>query len=159
MKTSFTTRLFILGLAGLALTGCSERKRDDLAEKTKDAYQDTKVAVKEIAQDTKTALVEGWSDLKGYTFEKRADFSLKLKAQQADLEAGISKLRAEYSEASASASRKTAMNELKDSEANYQTKLAAVGNATADTWTAARDDVAAAWDRLQASYAKARAGD
>lgn len=148
MKTRFTTLLIATGLAGLTLTGCSERKRDDLAEKTKDAYQDTKAAV-----------AEGWGDLKSYTFEKRSDFTLKLKAQQAELEAGISKLRAEYSEANASASRKAAMNELKDAEANYKEKLAAVGNATADTWTAARDDVAAAWDRLQASYAKARAGN
>jgi hypothetical protein len=159
MKTRFTTTLLVLGLAGLALTGCSERKHDDLSEKTKDAYQDTKAAVKEIAQDTKAAVVAGWGDLKAYTFEKRSDFTLSLKARQADLEAGISKLRAEYSEADASASRKAAMNELKDSESNYQEKLAAVGKATADTWTAARDDVAAAWDRLQASYAKARAGN
>ena len=49
------------------------------------------------------------------------------------------------------------MNELKDSEASYKEKLSAMGNATADTWDAARDDVAAAWDRVQASYAKARA--
>ena len=159
MKTSLTTTLLTLGLVGLALTGCSERKRDDLAEKTKDAYQDTKVAVKEIARDAKDAVVAGWGDLKAYTFEKRSDFTLSLKARQADLEAGISKLRAEYSEATASASRKAAMNELKDSEANYKEKLAAVGNATADTWAAARDDAAAAWDRLQASYAKARAGN
>lgn len=149
MKTKFiTTTLLTAGLAALVLTGCSERKRADLADKTKDAYQDTKAAV-----------AQGWSDLKGYTYEKRSEFTLQLKAQQADLEAGISKLRAEYSEANASASRKAAMAELKDSEANYKEKLAAVGNATADTWTAARDDVAAAWDRLQASYAKARAGN
>jgi hypothetical protein len=159
MKTRFTSTLLIAGLAGLVLTGCSERKRDDLTEKTKDAYQDTKAAVKEIAQDTKAAVVAGWGDFKAYTFEKRSDFTLALKARQADLEAGISKLRAEYSEANASASRKAAMNELKDSEANYKAKLAAVGNATADTWTAARDDVAAAWDNLQASYARARAAN
>lgn len=148
MKAKLITSLLAISFAGIALTGCSERKRDDLADKTKDAYQDTKAAV-----------AEGWNDLKGYTFEKRSDFTLHLKAQQADLEAGISKLRSEYSEANASASRKAAMNELKDSEADYKEKLAALGNATADTWTAARDDVAAAWDRLQASYAKARAGN
>ncbi len=158
MKTSFTSTLLAIGLTGLFLTGCSERKRDDLAAQTKDAYRDTKVAVKEIAQDTKTALVESWGDLKAYTFEKRSDFSLALNARQTDLEAGISKLRAEYSEATATASRQAAMNELKDSEANYKEKLAALGTATTDTWTATRDDVAAAWDRLQASYAKARAG-
>lgn len=140
--------LLVTTLAALAFAGCSEKKRDDLADKTKDAYQDTKAAV-----------VQGWDNLKDYSFEKRSDFTATLKARQADLEAGVSKLQAEYSEATASASRKAAMAELKDSQANYKEKLAAVGNATADTWTAARDDVAAAWDRLQASYAKARAGE
>ena len=71
----------------------------------------------------------------------------------------MSKLRAEYSDATASASRRAAMKELKDSEADYKEKLAAVGNATADTWASARDNVIASWDRLQASYAKARAGN
>jgi len=136
------------GLALLVFAACSKEKREDIADKSKEAYQETKAAV-----------VEGWGDLKSYTFEKRNDFTLTLKARQADFEAGVSKLRAEYSESTASASRKAAMAELKDSEANYQEKLAAVGNATADTWVATRDDVAAAWDRLQASYAKARAGN
>lgn len=147
-KSIHTTALLLSGLAALAFAGCSKNDRDDVADKTKEVYQDTKAAVS-----------SGWDNLKDFTFEKRNDFTATLKARQADLEAGMSKLRAEYSEASASASRKAAMAELKDSEANYKDKLAAVGNATADTWTAARDDVAAAWDRLQASYAKARAGE
>ena len=147
-KNIIPTTLLTATLAALVLTGCSERKRDDLADQTKEAYRDTKAAV-----------AQGWDNLKDYTFEKRGDFTATLKARQADLEAGMSKLRAEYSEANASASRKAAMAELRDSEANYREKLAALGNASADTWTAARDDVAAAWDRLQASYAKARAGE
>jgi hypothetical protein len=142
------TTLLATGVALLTLAACSKAKREDLADKSKDAYQDTKAAV-----------VQGWDNLKDYTFEKRSDFSAKLKARQTDFEAGVSKLRAEYSEAQASASRKAAMAELKDSEADYKEKLAALGNATADTWTATRDNVAAAWDRLQASYAKARAGN
>ena len=140
--------LLAVGVAVLTLAGCSERKRDEFVDKTKDAYQ-----------DTKNAVAKGWDNLKDYTFEKRDDFTAMMKARQAELEAGVSKLRAEYSEANASASRKAAMAELKDSEANYKEKLAALGHASADTWTAARDDVAAAWDRLQASYAKARAGE
>ena len=146
-----------MALAALTFAACSKDKRDEVADKTKEVYQDTKAVVQEAAHDTKAAMVEGWGDLRSYTFEKRSDFSLKLKAQQASFEASVGKLRSEYSEASASSSRKAAMNELKDSEATYKKKLAAVGNASADTWTAARDDDAAAWDRLQASYAKARA--
>ncbi len=143
-----STLLFATGLLALSLAACSKSTRDDIADKGKETYQDTKAAV-----------VQGWDNLKDYTFEKRSDFTLKLKAKQADFEAGASKLRAEYSEASASASRKAAMAELRNSEADYNEKFAAVGNATADTWTSARDNAAAAWDRLQASYAKARAGN
>ncbi len=130
----------------LAFTACSKSERTEIADKTKDAYHDTKAAV-----------VRGWNEVKAYSFEKRSDFELALKAQQADLEAGVSKLRSEYSEAKASASRKAAMEELKSSEADYKAKLSALGSATSATWDAARDDVVAAWDRLQASYAKARA--
>lgn len=156
-KLIHTTTLLVTGLALLTLAACSKSKREDITDKTTEVYQDTKATVKEVAHDTKAAVVEGWGNLKDYTFEKRSDFSLKLKARQADFEAGVSKLRADYSEATASASRKAAMSELKNSEADYKEKLAAVGNATGDTWDAARDNVIAAWDRLQASYAKARA--
>ena len=143
-----STLLITAAMSVLILAACSKGKREDIADKSKEVYQDAKAAV-----------VEGWADLKDYTFEKRSNFSLKLKAHQADFEAGVSKLRADYSETTASASRRAAMNELKDSEADYKQKLAAVGNATADTWASARDNVIASWDRVQASYAKARAGN
>jgi hypothetical protein len=147
MKTTKTiSTLLISTVALLALNGCSERKRDDIGDKANAAYQDTKASI-----------AQGWNNLKDYTYEKRSDFTEMLKAQEAELEAGVSKLRAEYSEANASASRKAAMAELKVAEADYKAKLSALGNATADTWAAARDNVAAAWDRLKASYAKARA--
>ena len=142
-----STLLTLTALATLGLAACSKEKREDIADKTKEVYQDTKEAV-----------AEGWADLKDYTFEKRSNFSAKLKAHQAVFDADLSRLRAEYSDATASASRRTAMNELKDSEADYKTKLAALGNATADTWASARDNVLASWDRLHASYEKARAG-
>jgi len=138
--------LLAIGLAALALTACSKSSRDEAADKTKEAYQDTKAAVS-----------HGWNNVKDYTFDKKSDFSKWADAQQKEFEADASKLKASYSEAEASASRKAAMNELKDSEANYKEKLSALGHASAETWDAARDNVAAAWDRLQASYAKARA--
>ena len=136
------------GLAALTFNACSKQDRDHVADKTKDAYADTKAAVS-----------NSWNDLKNYSYDKRSDFSKEVAAQQADFDAGVSKLRAEYSEAQASASRKAAMNELKDAEANYKEKLAALGNASADTWGAARDNVILAWDKLQAAYKNARAGN
>ena len=43
------------------------------------------------------------------------------------------------------------------SEADYKAKLDALGTASSDTWSAAKDNVVLAWDKLQASYRKARA--
>lgn len=140
--------LLAAGFAALLFSACSKESRDDVADKTKDAYQ-----------DSKTAVANGWENLKSYSYDKRSDFSKEVAAQQADFDAGVSKLRAEYSEAQATASRKAAMAELKDAEANYKEKLAALGNASSDTWGAARDNVILAWDKLQAAYKNARAGN
>lgn len=140
------TAFFTAGCALLFLSACSKGDREEISDHTKEAYRSTKEAVS-----------QGWQDLKSFTFEKRDAFTAQLKAQRARLEAEASAMRAEYSEAKASASRRAAMDELKNAESDYRAKLGALGNATAATWEAARDDVAAAWDRLQAAYAKARA--
>jgi hypothetical protein len=94
--------------------------------------------------------------LKGFTYEQRQNFQAEFNEKQAEVEAELSELKAEYSEQKASASRKAAMEDLKNAELNYKEKLSAVGRATSATWDAARDDVIAAWDELQASIARAR---
>jgi len=73
------------------------------------------------------------------------------------MDSKLSELRATYSEAKASASRKAAMEALKNSESDYNEKLAALGIATADTWDSAKQNAISAWDKLQAAYDKARA--
>lgn len=142
MKTTLT----LLLLAGLALTGCTREDRADISDKSRDAYN-----------NVKSTSVNAWQDFKSATFEKKSEFSEHARAMQREFEAQTSKLKAEFSEAQASASRKAAMEELKNSEADYKEKLDALGNASGDTWDAARDNVVAAWDRMQAAYAKARA--
>jgi hypothetical protein len=134
------------GLTTLAFTGCSKEDRSDASAKVKDAYQ-----------DTKTAVVDAWGDVKSFTFEKRDSFTANAKAMSSKMDAKLSELHANYSDAKASASRKAAMDELKNSEADYHEKLAALGSATADTWDSAKQNVIASWDKLQASYDKARA--
>ncbi|AOS43139.1 hypothetical protein Verru16b_00180 [Lacunisphaera limnophila] len=71
--------------AALLFAGCAKNDREEVADKSKEVYQ-----------DTKTAVAAGWNNLKDFTFEKRNDFTATLKARQADLEAGMSKLRSEY---------------------------------------------------------------
>lgn len=150
MKLSSTLTLGIAALAAslstLALTGCNKNDRSDAS---------TKAGI--IMADTKDAMSHGWDSVKSYSFEKRDDFSANSKALGAKWDAQMSELRANYSEAKASERRKAAMTELKDSEAAYQEKLAALGTATAATWDSAKQNVVSAWDHLQASYYKARA--
>jgi hypothetical protein len=138
--------LTALGAAALALTGCNKQDRADASATVRDA-----------ARDTKEAVVDAWGEVKSFTYEKRDDFNNRAKALAAQAEVQMSELRANYSEAQATASRRAAMDELKNSEADYKAKLDALGNASADTWDAAKNNVVLAWDKLQASYRKARA--
>ena len=149
--------LLAAGLSTLAFTGCSKEDRADTTDKVKDSYQETKTAVKDTYQDTKAAVVDAWGDVKSFTFEKRDSFSANAKALASKMDSRLSELRANYSEAKASASRKAAMEELKNSESDYQEKLAALGTATADTWDSAKQNVIYSWDKLQAAYDKALA--
>jgi len=137
--------LLAASLSPFVFTGCS-----------KEESKDTGATIKEAYQDSKTAVANAWDSVKSYTFEKRSDFSAGAKALTAKMDSQISELRANYSDAKASASRKAAMAELKDSEADYKAKLDALGTATADTWDSAKQNVISSWDKLQASYYKAK---
>lgn len=163
-----TVALLATTTLALHLGGCSREERStasakagemyaDASAKAKDAYADASAKAKEVYADSRSALSEAWQDAKSYTFEKRDEFRASARAMTSSMEARLRDLRADYSEAKASASRKAAMNELKDSESNYRAKLDALGNATADTWESAKQNVIAAWERLEAAYHKARA--
>lgn len=143
---SRTINILVAGLAAFSFSGCTKSDRVDASAKTGE-----KVA------DAKDALSQGWDNVKSSTYEKRDDFRASAKALTAKMDARMSELHANYSEAKASASRKAAMAEIKDSEVAYKEKLEALGTATADTWDSAKQNVILAWDRLQASYYKARA--
>jgi len=124
---------------------------------TKQEQKEAKAAVKDTYQDSKAAMGRAWDNVKDFAFDKREDFAASAKSLAAKMDVQISEVRANYSEAKASASRKAAMAELKDSEADYKAKLDALGTASADTWDAAKKNVILAWDRLEAAYHKARA--
>jgi hypothetical protein len=138
----------LLLAAGLTtgLTSCSQKERTDVSNTAREMYS-----------DSKASLANAWENVRNFTFEKRDDFRARAQAMSASMDAKISEVRANYSEAKASASRKAAMNELKNSEADYKAKLDALGQATAATWDSAKQNVIAAWERLEASYKKARA--
>jgi hypothetical protein len=148
MKTTllrFTTLVSLAGISALVFPACSKQDRSTISAKASDAVS-----------DTKETMANAWDSVKSHTWEKRDDFSAKAKTIGARFDAQMSELRANYSEAKASASRKAAMAELKNSEADYKEKLNALGSATAATWDSGKQNVIASWDRLQASYDKAR---
>lgn len=143
---TFSIATLTAGFSLFGFSGCNKSDRADVSAKTS-----------EMAADAKVSMSNAWDDVKSFTFEKRDDFRANAKAMSSKMDAQLSELRANYSDAKASDSRKAAMAELKASEATYKEKVDALGTATADTWDSAKQNVVAAWDRLQASYNKARA--
>ncbi len=142
----FSSALIAALLAAGAFTGCSKETRENASDTAKSAVA-----------DTKAAMSNAWDSVKSYSFDKRDDFTANAKALSSKLDSQLSEVRANYSDAKASASRKAAMEELKSSEADYKDKVSALGNATSATWDSAKQNVIAAWDRVQAAYYKARA--
>lgn len=132
-------------MLAVVIAGCSKSDQQKVGDTVKEAYE-----------DSKAAMARTWDSVKDYTYEKRADFTASAKAASERLDAQVTELRANYSEAKASASRKAAMAELKNAESDYRAKLAALATATADTWDAAKQNVILAWEKLQAAYYKAR---
>lgn len=154
MKTKLLLTLLI---AGAFVTGCTREDRADAKDTTRDAMSDARNAGSNAYNDAKNATSNAWNNFADATFDRKSEFEQHARAAHREMEAQMSKLKSEGSEAEASASRKAAMEEFKNAESDYKQKLDKLGNATADTWQAARDDVKHAWDRLQAAYAKARA--
>ena len=138
---------FLAGVLVLAaFSGCTKQDQQKVSDTIKNSYE-----------DSKAALAKAWDNVKDYSFDKRDEFTANAKALAAKAEVQMREARADYSEAKATASRKAAMDELKNAEADYREKLRALGNATADTWESAKQNVILAWNRLQAAYYKARA--
>lgn len=179
-STSPRLRLLVTVCAALPfLVACSKEKREEARDKAKEVYADTtakakelytdsKDAVKEAYSDTKdktkelyeksrTAIAERWAKVKAYTYEKREEFASASKQTEAEMEAQASKLRAELAKEKASESRKAALEELKNAEADYKHKAAALGSATAATWDSAKSSLLASWDKWEVSYRKALA--
>jgi len=146
MKNPILLTSLTVAVLSVSLIACSKSTSEKVSDKASHAYE-----------TSKTAVVDTWHDVKAYSFEKSDDFKQRAEAISSDLDAKISKLKTEASEAKASASRSAVMDELKNSRADLSAKLAALGTATADTWESAKSNVITAAKRVEAAYDKARA--
>lgn len=135
----------LLLVAALAFTACGRNS----ASTDSDARNADSPATQSTA--------DMWTELRTYAYEKRGDFNSRLSAITARLDAELSQLEADASAAKASQSRKDALAAVKSDKAAFDEKAAALARASQDTWNQARDEAAAAWDKLQATLAKARA--
>jgi len=154
--------LSAVGASSLFLVGCNKTDRAEnnantAMAKTDNAMDRTMDKTKDAYGDMKSGVANAWGDMRGYSFDRKNDFSTSAKAMTAKFDSEMSVMKSEYSEAKASASRKAAMEELKNSRANFDQKMSALGNATSATWDSAKSDVIAAWDKVQAAYYKAKA--
>ncbi len=140
-----------LGLVSFAFIGCSQNEPRTTTTDT------LKTDVKTAYNVTKDSLGNAWDNVTDYTFEKRSDFATRSRALSADLEARVSELQASRASAKASASRDAAFEELKDARSDFDSKVAALGDATSATWSSARAEVVSAWDRTVAALRNVQA--
>lgn len=158
-----------LVIGALAFTSCARqdtaRSTDDSAVAPSGAADQPSAAGTGAASTSEVNVSavspEGadWNELRGYDYDQRGEFNSSLNAMSARVEAEISELRAEASGAEASESRRAAMEEVQNAKSDFDEKSAALARASQDSWEQARDEAAAAWDRLQAALARARDGN
>jgi hypothetical protein len=132
MKTSFPILLALAVLcpATLILTGgCS--KADNSNAST-------------VGQDIKTTAIDTWDSIKDFTFEKRTDFSDSIQRMDDKMDAKIADMKA----------KGTNTSDYDQARADLKARLSDLGNATSDTWAAAKTNVQKAWDRTKAAYDK-----
>ncbi len=142
--------LFVAAGSLIAFTACPKEKYAKMREYASDAMH-----------STVNAISDKWNHIKNCSFcihdtlPKGSGSNVLNK----EFEAKASQLRADYSKAKASASRRIAINELKNGKVSFYDKMAALSTASADTWSEAKNNVVATWDKLQAFYAEACAND
>ena len=158
-RHAFFLLLASAGSAALLVSGCS--KTDDsgstvevVKNDAKVVIQDTKVTVTNAAADVKDAASDSWDSIRGYTFDKRAEFSARINRMSDDMDAKVHEMNDKLAGLpdGAARDRDAAMKEFNAARADLKSKLSGLGDATADTWADAKEKVSQAWTRVQAAY-------
>jgi hypothetical protein len=98
------------------------------------------------------------TDLRNCEFDRRDEFVATYKTRHDQFSTHLEQLRTNHAAALASPERNEAMTKLEADNAAFEQKLSEADDATVETWNAARDSVAASWDKLQATYSEVSAG-
>jgi hypothetical protein len=148
-----------------ALTACSDRNVPTTPEPAKtepstvdkaqaavgEAWDKTKETTKEVYADAKDAVSDGAEKLDDATYDERVAIKASLAEAGAKLDAKFAEWRTEGKAVSAA-------NEQKIAEAKvaFSKSLDELGEASAETWEAAKAKASAAWAGLKAAYADAK---
>jgi hypothetical protein len=92
------------------------------------------------------------SDLRNCEFDRRDEFLAHYNARNKELTTRVARLRSVHSAALASPEENEAMEQLAAAQESFEQKLTEAASATPETWNAARDSVAASWDKLISIY-------
>jgi Skp family chaperone for outer membrane proteins len=142
-------------VGALAFTACG-RNTAKRSSETNARSADTTASTSAANASSIQPATDNWTELRTYSYDKRGEFNSSLSAMSAKVDAEVSQLQADASSGKASKSRQDALAEVKSAKSNFDEKSAALARASKDTWDQARDEAAAAWDKLQAALAKAR---
>lgn len=156
MKTLLQTLVVLAG--AMALTACAPSE-DSAQSNVTQSVNEAKTAMTNASEDATDAIAEAWEDLRDYSFAQREEFDEKADAMLARLDAEISDAKAEVASAEAETARSDAWEKVQDSRVALGEKVEALGDATASTWESVKQQVFAAWDRTQAAYREAVAGE
>jgi hypothetical protein len=97
-----------------------------------------------------------WEELKNAEFEKHDAFIAQLKDMHAKFDTEVDVLRSKFKETDATDSEKKAMIELDKAEVDFEGKMKALDNVTADTWETVKSNLLSSWLNLKEAFKKAR---
>jgi hypothetical protein len=136
MKSFRSIPILLASAAMLSFAGCSNEKPGDVSGRTGDPQTPGS------RQDALTS----------FDFERRDEFAVQFKAMHSEFAAQLREYQAANPEAGKDPD--SPMSEVLSAEADFKNKLDAVSTADANSWNTARDNVTAAWERLQAAFGR-----
>jgi hypothetical protein len=156
MKTIHRLNLLLLAAVGpIAILFSSCSKSNDVGA----TAQNVKATAKEAVAEVKEAVADSWDTIKDYTHEKREDFAGRLERMVDKRDAEIQTLNARMTGLpdNAAIARDRAVKEFNVARGEMKSQLADLRTASAETWTAAKEKAAQAWQRMQDAGNKIKA--
>lgn len=179
MKTRLFILVAVAG-AGLALTGCGDRdsveprttagnqpsdaardvakatdsRADAAVNSAKEAWRETKDATRDLAKDASAAAGETWEQVKDATYDERANFRASMNRMAERIDTKLEDWNAKRSTLSED-TRKAwdrGVTEVREARAKLTEELDDLGEATANNWEKAKEEVAQAWRNLENAY-------